>query len=544
MTMNSVKDDRGLVDQLVRRYPPRRYRLDDYKRWFPKTARVMLRYLKHFRPLPAIGDAQQALPDGPAVGLVVVPWVSTPVPWYAIMLAIGLARRERRVILFWDDTGFPEPRLKEQSQAVAEVLAYTGRFLPVVRLTEAQDAPARPTDEQLIGSLTDQNLLWRVRGAPPSERTARDQQLAERMRASLARSLPRIRSALARADLDCLVVPGGIYGTSGLFLAAAREQGCRVATFDVDRHTAQICVSGIAAQHADVPRAFAALWNSGEEARAQAMTVARAEFTRRTESVDRYGFQMVPARGDGNGNGDGDGDEVAAVIPMNVEWDSAALGRHVNFTDTIDWITSTVTTILEEDCGTVIVRQHPSERRPQQRSRLDIASILQDRFGGDPRLRFVAADDPANTYDLLRNARLVLPFVSTIGIEAAAMGMPVLVAGDCFYDDLGFVWSAGSRDEYFYLLRRGLRGELPPLAHQSDRAWICYYLAAVQNRIWTDFNTHPDDFWTWCRRAPDSLFAEPETADILEAIDRDIPVSLLRHQRLSSLGTNVSVGPR
>jgi hypothetical protein len=182
----------------------------------------------------------------------------------------------------------------------------------------------------------------------------------------------------------------------------------------------------------------------------------------------------------------------------------------------------------------VIVRQHPSERRALQRSRLDIGAILQDRFGDDPRCRFVRADDALNTYTLLASARLVLPFVSTIGIEAAAIGRPVLVSGASYYADLGFVWSAGSRDEYFDLLRRGVLGDLPPLVDQSNRAWICYYLSAVRNRIWTDFTPQPDDFWTWCRRPPDALFAEPEVSSMLEAIDTDVPVALLRHWRTPS----------
>ena len=36
---------------------------------------------------------------------------------------------------------------------------------------------------------------------------------------SLTTSRPLIEKALSAADLDCLVVPGGVYGTSGLFLA-------------------------------------------------------------------------------------------------------------------------------------------------------------------------------------------------------------------------------------------------------------------------------------------------------------------------------------
>ena len=511
---------RRRVGNVFQRSAPRRYQLHDYKRWFPKTGRMFLRYLQRFDALPAPGDQH-----GATVGLVVVPWVSTPVPWYATMLAVGLARRGRKVVLIWDDTGFPEMHLEEQNRVIGDVMAYVGRFLPVIRVSEATGDPLTTADEPLVERLTDQNVTWSMRGALPTER---HQRLGEEVRSSLRSSLPLIRTVLDRTPLDCLVIPGGVYGTSGLFLHEARARGCRVATFDTDRRIAQICVDGVAAQNGDIPRAFDTLWGSGEAVRKAAIAVAVAEFESRIDSRDGYGFQALPASG-----APADGSEIGVLMPMNVEWDTAALGRHVHFASTVDWITSTITTILERDAGPVVVRQHPSERRPLQRSQLDIESVLRDRFGDDPRCRFVAADEPVNSYDLLRSARLVLPYVSTIAIEAAAIGKPVLISGAGYFAGLGFVWSATSRDEYFELLDRGLQGDLEPLPDQSDRAWICYYLTAVRNRIYTDFTPHPDDFWNWCRRPPDGLFADPEVSDILEAIDRNVPVSLIRHDRFS-----------
>ena len=321
------------------------------------------------------------------------------------------------------------------------------------------------------------------------------------------------------------MVPGGVYGTSGLFLKEANARGCRVATFDTDRHIAQICVDGVAAQNGDIPMAFHSLWNSDRDVRQEAVKIAKAEFRDRSANRDDYGFQVLPARKSSQYS------DGCVLIPLNVEWDTAALGRHVHFATTADWLISTVNAVLDQDAGPVVVRQHPSERRLLQGSRLDVAGLLRRRFGEDPRCQFVAADDPVSSYDLLRSARLVLPFVSTIGIEAAAMGKPVLISGTCYYTDLGFVWSGRSREEYFDLLHRGLRGDLTLRPDQTERAWLCYYLTAVRNRVLTDFTPHPDDFWTWCQRPFPSLLSDPAVIDILEAIDTGVPISLLRHAR-------------
>jgi hypothetical protein len=481
----------------------------------------MRRYLDRYDALDVTVPPR---PGAGTVSLVVAPWVFTPVPWYSVMLGIGLARRGRPFELIWDDTGFPEPRVAEQNRVIGEVLRDVARSVTVHRVSEAPVGPSAPGDDAVVAALAEQNLLWRLRGGEPGPRTAA---LPGAMLRSLEASLPRIRSLVHRDDLDLLVVPGGIYGTSGLFLHTARERGLRVATFDVDRATAQICVDGIAAQNHDIPRAFETVWERGPAARAAAGAEGRAEFEKRLRGRDRYGFQMVAA------DPEAPSEEIAALIPMNVIFDSAALGRHVHFADTAEWITETVAAVIEEDAGPVVVRQHPSERRRLQRSSFAIDAILRDRFGDDRRVRFVAADDPTSTYDLLRAARVVLPFVSTIGIESAAIGKPTLIAGSCFYGPLGFVHTAASRDEYLALVRRGVHGELPLLPEQQDRAWVCYCMCAVENRVPTDFTTHPDEFWHWSTRPPDVLFADQEVADIFEALDTDVPVSLLRHDRRS-----------
>jgi hypothetical protein len=461
--------------------------------------------------------------DGPRIGVVIMPWVRTPVPWYATMLALGLERRGRQVILLWDDTQFPR-EVSAQNRVIRRVLRSLGGSHPIVHLSDqipsSSDDPF--ADAAAVERLAQQNVTWWLRGAPPAPR---DANWADGIQTALAERLPLVRAALDQLGVECLVLPGGVYGSSGLYCLAAAERGTRVATFDTDRGVAQLCVDGVAAQNGDLARAFTVLCEEPRDVKDQAIEIARAEFRSRVEGSDRYGYQAVGAR-PGSGAPSG-----GVLLPLNVEWDTAALGRHVAFTDTIDWVTSTVEAALELHSGPVVVRQHPSERRPGQRSRLDLASVLRDRFGEEPRYSFVAADDPVSSYDLLDSVDLVLPFTSNIGIEAAALGKTVLLAGASFYADLGFTWFATSRDEYIALLRRGLIGDLPPWPEQEERAWLCYYLVAVRNRIWTDFTSHPDDFWSWVDRSPDELFAEPEVADMLAAIDEDVPVSLLRHAR-------------
>ena len=78
---------------------------------------------------------------------------------------------------------------------------------------------------------------------------------------------------------------------------------------------------------------------------------------------------------------------------------------------------------------------------------------------------------------------------------------------------------------------RGVRGELPTLPEQEERAWLCYYLTPVCNRIWSCFTPQPFDFDKWVLESPAALFATPEVQDILESLETDVSVALIRHRR-------------
>ena len=112
----------------------------DYWRWFPGDSRVFLGYLKRWKALPVANGHR-----GPAA-VVIMPWVETPTPWYSIMIAIGLVRRGRNVVLIWDDTGFPQRGLTTQNRAIGRVLAYVGRALRrFVRVRSPPSQRGRPT---------------------------------------------------------------------------------------------------------------------------------------------------------------------------------------------------------------------------------------------------------------------------------------------------------------------------------------------------------------------------------------------------------------
>jgi hypothetical protein len=491
-----------------------------YKDDFPKTAQAFEKFLRQY-------DLGGLKTSGTAVGVVVVPWVSTPVPWFSMALGIALARRGSNVVFIWDDSVFPLPsaRLDRQNEWIGRILSEVEPQFRIARLSAAPVRPTTAADEPVLERLVRLNLVWALRGGTPTDADLAD---AQSVRGHLRTALSRIRGLLEREAFRYVLVPGGVYGTSGLYLHAGQQAGIRIATYDSGLGWTIACPDGVVAHQVDVPRAFSALYREGSEELADAVAAARAEYDRRTHGGDRMRYQsavLEPVQGL---------PDRAVLIPMSVEWDSSALGRHHIFEDSADWLVATVGHLLEHTDAPVIVRQHPSERRALERSRFPAASLLGERYAQHPRYHFVSAGQDVNTYGLLNAARLVLPYISTIGIEAAAIGKTVILAGQPYYRTLGFTWNAGSRAEYFDLIRRGVAGDLPLLPDQERKAWLCFYINAVLYRVFTDFSPQPTDFWKWVRWDPNALFSTPEVEDLVTAIDEDRPVPLVRHGRARS----------
>ena len=117
------------------------------------------------------------------------------------------------------------------------------------------------------------------------------------------------------------------------------------------------------------------------------------------------------------------GYEHDVVIPLNIEWDSAALGLHSCFITDVEWVFKTVEYILENTNATVAVREHPAGRHFPDHHQ-NVERLLTTTFGKHPNFTFYSKRSAVNSYRLIKKSRLVLPHSSTIGIEAA-MQLPV-----------------------------------------------------------------------------------------------------------------------
>jgi hypothetical protein len=192
--------------------------------------------------------------------------------------------------------------------------------------------------------------------------------------------------------------------------------------------------------------------------------------------------------------------------------------------------------VLDKTSAQVIVRQHPAERFDTGRSSDDYAELLREHFGSDPRVTFIAAADPVNSYDLLESASVVVVFTSTIGVEAAAKGKVVLTASSSYYSDMGFVWAASEFSAYQNSLVDAAAARYSVTDQMKDDALLCYYLTQCCN--WVASPLSPDGYDDWIQFSFLDLVAQPGVNLTFSAVHDNVPVSFMKHLQ------NVKGGPK
>jgi hypothetical protein len=394
----------------------------------------------------------------------------------------------------------------------------------VSTLSHFAPLPLDDEDRVEVERLARLNATWALRGEMSQKCRQRlvNRSIAE---TSVAQGhIAALFDTVERPDL--LFAPGGVFGDSGLWFREARERSIRVASFDTGGYeTTMLATDGMACQLQDVPRAFRLLrdeWAEGAADRAAALARADAEIAQRRQGTDAFESQLAGA---GAGGSELEG---GILLALNSSWDAAALGLHRAFASNTEWIIGTVRYLLEKTDRPVVVRQHPAERLPIAATSEDYASMLRQAFGTPSRLHFIAAEDPINSYSLLEQVAAVVVHTSTIGIEAAAFGRPVVTGSASYYSQLDFVAGADTREGYEALLGRAARGELAVISAMREDAKLCLYITQCCNWVFSAFN--PEDFARWIAEPIARWEGEPAVARMVQAVMSGVPVAVLNHR--------------
>jgi hypothetical protein len=229
------------------------------------------------------------------------------------------------------------------------------------------------------------------------------------------------------------------------------------------------------------------------EARTQKLTDAdRAAVDRFLEHLPEatYVQRSHPTRGERNLRqrlGATGGAKIAVAF-SNVTWDLATAGRDAGFTGVFDWLSDTVQAFGALPGVRLVIRAHPAEASVQTRERI-ADQMAHSMLPGLERVTLIEPEEPITAADLCEVADLVLVYNSSAGIEAAALGQPVIVCGRPHYRGRGFTVDVTSKAEYRERLALWAAGSEPamsePAAELARRYAHLFFLRYHVTMGWT-----------------------------------------------------------
>ena len=151
---------------------------------------------------------------------------------------------------------------------------------------------------------------------------------------------------------------------------------------------------------------------------------------------------------------------------------------------------------------------------------------------GAKNVRFISAEDTVNTYDLLKSSKVLVPYTSTLGLEACLLGIPSILSTECYYHGYGFTRSAATEREFHNTIDSALGGEFSVTPEAQVNARRIYFLSQIAAPVATNFTPIPDNYWDWVETNPDNLWARSEMSDIRECFENGVPLSFLRARRM------------
>ncbi len=310
-----------------------------------------------------------------------------------------------------------------------------------------------------LGALVLPGLRWVLRrhNLPEEAEVA---SLMRRYLASAASMAAQWRRILEETDPRALVIFNGIAFPEAVARAVARSKGVPVITHEVGLRpfSAYFTHGEATLREVPIPEGFTLtqeqehLLEEYLRRRAQGhFTMAGIRFWPKIQPLPDWLQARIA--------------EHEALVPVftNVIFDTSQVHANTLFKDMFHWLDVLASVVRAHPEVLFVFRAHPDEERPGKRSRESVADWMQ-RSGllDRPNVVFFAPRDYVSSYELIARARFVMVYNSSVGLEASALGTPVLCAGKARYSQVPSVHFPTEREAYLRTLEDFLTAESLP----------------------------------------------------------------------------------
>ncbi len=425
----------------------------------------------------------------------------------ATLLGLALAAKGHKVTLAylpygeWDK---PLSRfdLRRQNIYARQILQNTSPYMKTVSLLDVHPylQPLPPDLAPIIEQVTRYDVQYTLQDEQVDS-TCDLYHLREERNQSAARSA---LTWLKAHRPDVVIVPNGSIQEFGVVYRVARYLNIPTVTYEFGDQRDRIWL----AQNSEIMRHDTdAFW----EAR-KALPISDAEmermqnlFSARQQAIIWENFarlwQGAPAEGAEQARGRlGLDARPVALLATNVLGDSLTLGRQVFSKGMSDWIERTVQYFAGRKDLQLVIRVHPGESLTHGPSMVDVVQKALPKL--PEHIHLIGPLEKINTYDIVAVADIGLVYTTTVGMEMAMNGIPVIVTGQTHYRQRGFTFDPASWNSYFEHLDR-LTDH--PMQHRLSReqtrlAWQYAYRFFFDFprpfpwhllSLWSDFKEYP-----------------------------------------------------
>ena len=287
----------------------------------------------------------------------------------------------------------------------------------------------------------------------------------------------KLGELLNRTDPHALLLFNGTFYPEATARAVAMEHGVPVVTFEVGHLPLSVFFSPeVASRYSiDIPPSFQIGPTEDaelDEYLAQRFegnfTMAGIRFWPEMNSLDGVLKQKVERY-----------NQVVTVF-TNVIFDTSQVYANTVFEDMFDWLRETMELAAANPNTLFIVRAHPDELRHGKESQEPVEQWLNESpYAALENVAFIPPTEFTSSYELMRLSKFCVVYNSTVGLEGAILGLPVITGGQTRYGRVDAARLPESVADFRNMVQSFLETDLPPLLPgqvEQARRYLYYSL--------------------------------------------------------------------
>ena len=404
----------------------------------------------------------------------------------SMLVALGLAGQAHQVIFAWLpyadwDKEISRFDLRRQDLYTQDVLKPASQVMRLESLLNASlQAGSQPSLTPEMQKIVDQVSDYDTQYTLQIEETDFSSPLYQLRRQRNGQAARAIFDWLRAEKPDLLVIPNGTILEMGVAYQVAGLLDIETVTFEFADQQERIWL----AQNDEIMQHNTAdLWNNlGNQPLPEKAKLVLTNLFGARKNANLWGnfarqWQQNPVKG---GASVREGLKLdarpLALLATNVLGDSLTLGRQRITQTMAEMIVKTIGYFNHHPELQLVVRVHPGELKTHGTSMID---VINEAYAELPEnIHIIRPEDKTNTYDLMEIADFGVVYTTTVGMEMAMSGLPVIVTGKTHYAGKGFTLDPQTWQEYEHLLDRVSQNpaaaRLTP--EQLEKAWLYAYL--------------------------------------------------------------------